>query len=352
MDQGGFAMKLGRSAGLLTALGFVFGAGGALAQNLISAKAGVVHLAEGDVFLNGEAIHPKVTEFPSIKEGGLLRTGDGRAEVLLAPGGFLRMAEESEFRMVSTRLSDIRLDVTRGAVLIEVADLLQENNLTVTLRDSSVTLRKTGLYRFDVDAGSLRVYEGEAVAEVKGQRWVLKGSRGLVASAGGWTTEKFDSETGDALYRWSKRRSSYLSMANVSSARTIGSYGYYGGRLGGGWIFNPWMGMMTFVPMYGTLYSPFGYAYYSPQTVYQVIYYPYPTYSGGGSRGSRPSAGFDNSIPSTQSPRGYDSGYSAPVVSSGSSSATAAPAPSRGGADAGGRGPSTGGGGGGGGRRQ
>jgi hypothetical protein len=369
MVEGGFKMKLNSAAGCLLALGLACGSGAALAQNLVSAKAGVIHLVEGDVYLDGKPVQLKVSEFPNIKEGSLLRSGEGRAEVLLAPGGFLRMAEQSEFRMVSTQLTNASVEVTRGVVLIELADIMKEDYLTIMLRDASVSLKKSGLYRFDAESASIRVIDGEAAVDAKGQRWVLKDGRELYAENGVWTAGKFDKDSEDALYRWSKRRSSYISTANVSSAMALSGgsgyygrgfgysgmgygysgmgYGYYGQTGLGGWVYNPWLGMMTFIPVQGMLSSPFGWNYYSPYTVSQIFY---PSYGNSGrpavgNNSTHHTAGYDNNVVGTQSPRSYTSSAPAVVVPS-SSPAASAPvsAPARGGADSGGRGPSTGGG--------
>src|ERR1039458_2430023 len=53
----------------------------ALAQTAISAKAGLIQVADGDVFVNDAALHPKVAEFVSLNNKDLLRTGEGRTEV-------------------------------------------------------------------------------------------------------------------------------------------------------------------------------------------------------------------------------------------------------------------------------
>src|SRR5438270_5517498 len=78
-------------------------------------------------------------------------------------------------------------------------------------------------------------------------------------------------------------------MANVSAARSLRDSGqnFYGSGLGfgmmaGGWAYNPWYGMYTYVPWNGLAYSPFGYSYWSPYTVSRFYSYA-PYYYGGGS---------------------------------------------------------------------
>jgi hypothetical protein len=386
MAQGGLIMRY-----LLVALaGVVLTIPAALAQNVISAKAGLVHVVEGDVYLNDQKIQPKITEFPDIKEGNILKTGEGRVEVLLSPGAFLRMAEDSSFQMVSTRLADVRLEALKGSTLIEVAELLKENGITVVLKDATVALKKPGLYRFDSDPYDIKVYDGEASVQSGDKFFTLKDGRQLTAADGAWTASRFDKEDGDALYRWAKRRSSYVAMANVSAARqarTNGDgtlngncygngfgygYGYgYGymstvsnncasypaGWRGGGWVFNPYYGMYTYLPMNGMMYSPFGWSYWSPRTV-QRAYYPAAGGGGGGIAG-RPATAFtphyDNNLGyMTTGARSSGGSYSGAPASGGAASggAVSAGAPSAGAAGGARGGSGSAGRGGGGGRGQ
>jgi hypothetical protein len=315
----------------------------ASAQNAISAKAGMINVADGDVFLvdqqTGEEkkVEPKVTEFIDMKEGQVLKTTEGRAEVLLTPGSFLRMADNSSVRLVSNRLSDVRVEVLSGSVMIESTELLQDNKLTVVDKDATVVLTKAGIYRFDAEPAQVRVYTGEATAEYGGGTTVLKAARELTLSASGWAVSKFDPEDTDALYRWSKRRSSYIAMANLSAAKQASTsiYNYsggYGTGMGygiGRWLYNPYFGFATYVPFASTCYSPFGFAYYSPYTVGPVYYYaPRTIYRGtpsAPSRGSGNSSAWNGSFPGGSS----GGSISMPARSSGSLAGNAGASSSR-----------------------
>jgi len=274
----------------------------AFAQNAISAKAGLVQVADGEVFVNDKAVENKVAQFTDLKSKDVLTTGEGRAEVLLTPGAFLRMTDASGVRMVSTRLSDVRMEVLKGEAMIEVAELLTDNSITVNVGTASFELRKGGIFRFDAEPGRIRVYEGEAIA-VQGEKSVtVKAGHEFAYNGSAWTLGHFDTKETDALYRWSSRRSGNIAIANVSAARQAGSsYGSYSGYMngsmygtrgmyggygsgmygaGGSWMYNPYFGMYTFMPFDGTAWSPFGYAYYTPVTVTPV--YAYAPRTGGG----------------------------------------------------------------------
>ncbi len=95
----------------------------------------------------------------------------------------------------------------------------------------------------------------------------------------------------DELYLWGAHRSEYISMANVSAAKTVADSGSYWGT--SSWYFNPYYNMYTFLPGFGYgmgygmgYYNPFGYTFWSPYNVYGFIntlpyyYTPYPPVAG------------------------------------------------------------------------
>ena len=65
--------------------GTFMAAGVVFAQPVVSAKSGVIAYVEGKVFLRDQPVEYSVTKFPKMKENPVLRTEDGRAEVLLTP---------------------------------------------------------------------------------------------------------------------------------------------------------------------------------------------------------------------------------------------------------------------------
>src|SRR5579859_7229058 len=87
-------------------------------QFVISAKSGLINYIEGLVLLSGEPVVRKPGVRVTMKEGAELRTEDGRAEVLLNPGVFLRIGEKSTVRMVSGDLADTRIEFVSGAAII------------------------------------------------------------------------------------------------------------------------------------------------------------------------------------------------------------------------------------------
>ena len=243
----------------------------ASAQSVISAKSGLIHYAEGRVYLGDQLVENKFGNFPDIKENAQLRTEDGRAEVLLTPGVFLRIAENSSFRMVTNRLIDTRLEFLSGSILVEADELLKDNAVTIVYNDYAVNIEKKGIYRFDSDPATLRVYDGAVLAQINGKNQEIKEGQ-MLAMNGDLKLAKFNKEDVDSLYKWSKRRAEYISMANVSAAKTVQDSGM--GWYSSGWAFNPYFNMYTFLPYRGAFYNPFGYALWSPFAVYDFLYSP------------------------------------------------------------------------------
>lgn len=306
----------------------------AFGQSAISAQAGMVHYVEGDVFLKDQAVMAKFGQFPQVKENEVIRTEAGRAEILLTPGAFLRLAENSSARMISTRLVDARLEVLSGSAIIEVADLLKENQITVVCKDATVSLLKHGLYRFDAAEDLLRVYDGEAAVSKGGQEFAVKTAHELTLTGEKLEAAKFDNKEGDSFYRWGSRRSEAMSLASISAARSIRNLGM--GWSSNNWYYNPYLGMFGFVPYSGRLMSPYGFAFFSPS---EVAYLNYPNYGYYGSYQPKPSTptspggsyGYSSSLGYNTAARGsHDSysGFNTPSYNSSSASSYSAPSSS------------------------
>ena len=248
------------------------------AQSVISAHSGVIHYVEGDVTIDGAAVHPKFAEFPDVKSGQVLATEEGRAEVLLTPGVFLRVTENSSVRMISNALADTRMEVVSGSVLIEVAELLEHNAIAFDAAGAHMTLAKKGLYRIDADPARLRVYEGQAVVNLGAESLTARKGHQIDLATAKLVDARFDVKDTDAFYRWGARRAEYVAAANVISARVASNSEYSSGFASGrsGWSWNPYFGMYTFLPASGVYFSPFGAAFYSPGMV-NAFYFPQRT---------------------------------------------------------------------------
>jgi len=240
----------------------------AWAQSVLSAKSGTIHHVDGKAYISGVNLKPlRVGDFPQLEENQTLVTEDAHAEVLLTPGVFLRIGEHSSVELLSNKLSDTQLRIVSGSALVEAGEILKDNKITILNGQYRVGIMKIGLYRFDAQPETVRVFEGRAeVTRVRdvadAAPVVLKKGREL--QSGDLTVTKFNSKASDELFAWSQRRSALVASANASAARTASQQGKLYKSSAGSWVFLPTFGLYTYLPGNGVYRSPFGYQYWSP----------------------------------------------------------------------------------------
>ena len=335
-------MKLAGAA-LILALGALT----ASAQPVISAKSGTIALVEGQVYLNDQLVEPSLTKFPDIKENGVVRTEEGRTEVLLTPGVSIHVGEKSSFRLVTNRLIDTRLELLTGSAVVDALEIAKDTNVTIVCKEGAVAIAKPGHFRFDTNPARIKVFAGVADVTLKGEHLEVPAGKMGSLTGDSASAEKFDREDTDSLDNWARRRGEEMAVANVSAAKH--TYDTYGSVTpGGGWVFNPWFGLYTYIPYSGRYCDPYyGYCYWSPGYVTRLYYNPPPVYNGGYGGYNGPSY---STMPATSG------GYSGAIASSGgvasspaASAGMGSSAASSAGSSSVGHGASGGGGGGGGG---
>ncbi|MGH9825735.1 MAG: FecR domain-containing protein, partial [Blastocatellia bacterium] len=182
-------------------------------QFLVSARAGGVNVADGDVTVKkDQADWQMVVVGDNLDAGQRLRTGpDSRAEILLNPGSYLRANENSELAFDSVALDDLKVRLIQGSVIVEATAVkgLDTRLLTVVTADSSFDIRRAGIYRFSVSAN------GKAQAEVFKGRLTVDGTEvkdGKKVDVDGATplVSAFDSKDLDSFEVWSKDRAKSL----------------------------------------------------------------------------------------------------------------------------------------------
>jgi hypothetical protein len=228
-------------------------------NNRATAVPGTVNYVEGQVFLNGRPLSPRAIGSAELDPGQVLDTQQGKAEVLLTPGVFVRVGDNSEIRMINPGLTNTSVAVTRGEALVEVSMLMKENHLQIADAGTQTTIVKDGLYRFVASNNpSVSVIEGQAEV-LKGDRNVkLRKDHELLLAQAGDKPQKFDKASEDDLYAWSKLRSDYMAQANAANVQMVLAGGYPWWEPG--WYWSPWYDMYAFMPGFG-FWSPFGYPY-------------------------------------------------------------------------------------------
>lgn len=250
------------------------------------ARPGTINYTEGQVTIDGRSVRAKQLGSLELAPGRELETANGKAEMLLTPGVFLRLGDNSAVRMVSPSLTDTRVDMVRGRGTLEVDLLARENHLAVRDGAGNVVIDKKGIYEFNADQPQVAVYDGKATAQVQDRTVDIGKGKELPLDGSTVKPEKFDRKENDSLMAWSKLRSQYVAEANAASVQTIvvDNPGWWGGT---GWYWNPWYSTWAFVPGSGYLYNPWGFGFYSPSYYYMnppLYYYSRPVPVFGGAR--------------------------------------------------------------------
>lgn len=209
-----------------------------------------------------------------IKAGGGLRTtGNSRAELLLSPGTYLRVAEDSEIEVMDTTYRGMRFRVVQGTVIIESASFNPKiHSLTLSTPSGELQMGTRGLYRLDVVPGQeseVSIYKGRVLwtgaqgrrTQLKaGRRWFLGNSSPSLKprSAGLDKNHRMD-----PLNLWSKRRARELVQVNagLSLARRDSAYPGFGYQNRGGWVLSSKSQWFTYVPFDSSPRSPYGFHY-------------------------------------------------------------------------------------------
>jgi len=222
---------------------------------------------EGQATLNGQQLSSQSVGHTLVERNQSISTQQGKAEVLLTPGVFLRLGPDSTVTMVSPDLTRTEVQLVQGRANVEVDELHKENLLLVDLPNGQAHLTKKGLYAFDAANSTVRVFDGEAQVfpgadlDTNIKPIKVKGSHQIALNGEPGKPARFNKDSAkDDLYQWSSLRSQYLGEANYKLAQAYaGSTNFYPGWYWAGGPFG-----YTWLPGNGLFWSPFGYGFYSP----------------------------------------------------------------------------------------
>lgn len=250
-------------------------------QYTISAKAGGTNFVSGNTMLKrkGEERWQKLMSSDDLESGDVVRTGaDGRVEMLLSPGSYLRAAENTEFELADNSLDSLRVRLMEGSAVVEVAGADEARmEIQVDTPQARVSIDRKGLYRINTMPGGateVLVRKGEAmVGSDQTKQTKVKDGKKAVVSGANLAVAKFKKEDQDAFDQWSKQRGEELVAINrslskqtisnsLSSFRSspwgrLGSYSSFAGL----WVYDPFYRCRTFLPFYSGWSSPYGHGY-------------------------------------------------------------------------------------------
>lgn len=234
----------------------------------IPARPGTLNYVEGNAAIEGRAVTDTSVGSAELNPGQELTTQAGRAEILLTPGVFLRVDDNSAVKMISPNLTKTQVEVDRGRAAVEVDQIYKQNMLDVMDAGVTTQLLKNGFYEFDANQPEAMVFSGKASVEVGDGKYRTVNSHHELALVAGRDDkplakekpQNFDTSAAqDDFYNWSDLRSKYLAEANNQIA---GQYANVAGFYPG-WYWNPYGWGYTFIGA-GPFMSPFGWGFYPP----------------------------------------------------------------------------------------
>ena len=251
-------------------------------QSVVSTHSGVVYYFGGTVYVGNDQLVQKFGRFPDIPEGGELRTEHGRAEVLLTPGVILRVGESSSIRMISSKLSDTRVELLRGVGILEAA----AGDSNVTGKDTRTTLvldkwemrvPHEGVFRIDADPAQVKVYKGEIEVNAVGSADKVKVKENeTMPLAAVLVSEAASGPEKDDFKSWAMSRSQAVSADNAVAAGIIDDPNQMDTT-------GTALGSLTYFPTTGWasmgIANPYGLSFWSPyQSILTSLYLPFSAY--------------------------------------------------------------------------
>lgn len=186
-------------------------------QSVVSVRSGVVHFFEGSASIDGQPLEAKFGRFCEIKQGSELHTDQGRAEILLTPGVFLRVDENSSIRMLANSLTNTRIEFVGGSASLDSLNAAPGAPITIAYKGYEVRFKKQGLYRFNSAPAELRVESGEAEVAFNNRSTAVTAAQ-VLPFAIPLAARSMDQSVEDGLDRWSKERSDSIADGNASAA--------------------------------------------------------------------------------------------------------------------------------------
>lgn len=190
------------------------------AQAVISTHSGLVNYHEGSVFVEDQPLDQKFGTFSTLKDGSTLRTENGRVEILLTPGVFLRLDENSAVRMLSNALTDTRVEFLRGAAIVDSNQAAPGNSLVLVYKAYQVRFPKPGVYRLDSETEVFETYTGQAEILSAGQPAKSIDESHQFFFSIGTETNKYGEGAIDNFSEWARNRAETITADNRAAAQS------------------------------------------------------------------------------------------------------------------------------------
>ncbi len=193
-----------------------------------------------------------------ISEGDRVGTTDGRAEIFLGNGNYIRLDNNTKIDFERFPKQDdplFQFQVWSGNIYLSVRTLENEKDIEIHTSDVSVYMLDTGLYRIDVRPNAeteIFVFNGLVEAAGESGSVLIKDEQRLEATEGYFTSRptSFFAAANDSFDRWSENRDSLIKqhLANQYLPEGLEDFEYELAEYGE-WVY---------APSYGWVWTPGG----------------------------------------------------------------------------------------------
>lgn len=257
---------------------------------MISANAGAISYVSGKVLIARKNYlgNDSVKKDYALKDGEIIRTeATGKAEILLNPGSYLRLGQNSQFSFEDISLDNLRIKLDKGSAIFEIAaskSMRKEGfYVEVATPNTKLFLNQSGIYRLNIlpnNATEILVWRGE-VKVGSLQAKAIDARKRIVVSGTNQTLASLGKDEFDGLDTWSNERAASVARLNnrlrsKDLANSIFGYANTGGTGSGMgfWVLDRATGRWFFLPFRSYWNSPYGYNY--------DFWYPWHNYYGNG----------------------------------------------------------------------
>ena len=242
-------------------------------QSVVSTHSGVIYFFVGSVFLGDQRLEQKFGRFPDIGEGRELRTTLGRAEILLTPGVFLRLDENSSIRMLSSRFSDTQVELLGGSAILEVTETVPDTAVKLIYQNWQMRVPQKGVCRIDSGPPQIHTYKGEVEVATDDKTETVAVREGEVLPLATVLVAEPSTNIGNDDFKyWAMSRSQAISADNTLAAGIVDDPSQIdsSGLASGGYSYFPSTGIPSL-----DIGNPYGLSFWSPfQSTLNSIYFP------------------------------------------------------------------------------
>lgn len=173
-------------------------------QPVVSVHAGLILFTEGAVLVDGQPYVPKCNRWSEIPENGQLQTQEGKADVLLSPGIFLRLDAHSGVRLLSNKLFDVQVELLAGSAIIDATRIHPDNSIRLFFRGEQIRIAGTGRYRIDSQPAQVATQSGQL--EILRKETVLAVAANHFFSFESADVQETPAPQSDPFDRWAQER--------------------------------------------------------------------------------------------------------------------------------------------------